>query len=103
MWNKSCSIATPAATAIMAKTEDEAPRSPAQEINPICSLLHFKGTIKNETAIGLAIKVRITTITNAFGAKPIICFGKVNKPNRKKIIICAKLVTPSKNGIKVFL
>lgn len=33
MWNKSCFIETPAATAVMANTDEEAPRIPAQAIS----------------------------------------------------------------------
>lgn len=94
---------TPPATAIMANTEEEAPRSPAQETRRHCLTEQWNGFISKNTATGLAINVRIIVIIIAVKITSDISCGIVNSPNRKNIKICAKDVTPSKNGMSVAL
>jgi hypothetical protein len=87
IWNKSFFIYIPLATAIIAKTEDEAPLSPAHEIKTHCLTEHLKGNISAKTATGRAINVRNMTIINAVGIMADISCGNVKSPIRKNIRI----------------
>ena len=55
----------PLATAIIANTDEEAPRRPAHEINRHWGMLQRNGRSSKKTATGLAINVKNTTIANA--------------------------------------
>ena len=93
----------PLATAMIANTEEEAPRSPAQDTKRHCRAEQRNGFSSKNTATGRAISVRIIVMISADGMTAGIWCGKVNSPNRKKINICASVVTPSKNPISVAL
>lgn len=82
---------------------DAAPRSPAYDIKRFCFIPHLKGLRIRKTAIGLATKVINKAINNADNIICGILLGYAKSPNKKNVIICAKLVTPSKNGIITFL
>jgi hypothetical protein len=67
IWNKSFFIYIPFATAIIAKTEEEAPLSPDHDIKTHCLTEHLNGSNNTKTATGRAINVRNMTIINAVG------------------------------------
>ena len=82
--------------AMMANTMDAAPRRPAQETSNFCRVLHRNGERMENTAAGLATKVRNNAIRIAGNKMAGILEGKDNRPSRKKMSICIKPVTPSK-------
>ena len=80
----------------LANTIDATPLNPAKLTRPICDFVVPKGRSVNATAKGLPMNVKKIIINNAGTKTSGKCEGVTSKPNKKKIIICAILVTLSK-------
>ena len=71
----------------MANTIEAAPRSPAKETNIFFSVLLRKGSKREKTEMGLAMKVKIKKIRNAGKKESTNRLGVDSKPSKKKINI----------------
>ena len=87
IWNKSCDKEIPFEIAIIANTEEAAPRSPAHDTRRHCCTLHRNGASNTKTATGLAIRVIKTVMARAVGIICGIWCGKESSPNKKNIKI----------------
>ena len=92
-----------AGRAMMANTTDAAPLSPTKETSSCCLHLLRNGAMMANTDRGRATKVMNRAIRMAGIAMAGSCEGKASSPNRKNMIICIRLVSPSKKGTRVFL
>ena len=88
---------------MIAKTIEEAPRSPAKEIRRLCPLLARNGRSRSFTASGRAIRVRKRNTETADIKTPGSSEGVASRPSRKKTAICMRPVRPSKKWTMFFL
>lgn len=93
----------PPAITIMANTMEAAPLSPDQEIRMHCRREGLKGSIKRNTAMGLAAKVRKRAMARDGRKISGSRWGKDKSPSKKKINIWASPVIPSKKCTSVIL
>ena len=89
--------------AIMANTTEAAPLSPTKDTSTCCRQRLLKGAMMANTDRGLAIMVMNRAMSMAGTAIDGSCEGNDSRPSRKKMMICIRLVRPSKNGTRDFL
>ena len=89
--------------AIMANTMEAAPLSPAHDISSCCFRGAFKGVRSRAVAAGRAASVRNAATAREGSHTAAIFDGKDKSPSIKKIIICMRLVSPSKKLTSPFL